>query len=173
MARMIPAAQQATPPLLFRMLGIGLTLMVAGAAVAAALGYAPLLEERDAASRTIGLVAAAGWIAASLVALLMLKPRVPERRPGQTVDQYWSTPATAAAAIRVWFVLEGACLLAAMGFLMTGEPLAAIAMGLGLPLFWGIGPNTFAKQRLHSCRSGAHATPVKSPGRRSLWPTSP
>ncbi len=45
----------------------------------------------------------------------------------------------------VWFLMEGAGMLAVVGYFVTGEPIAAIAAGLTIVAFWLCGPNVFAK----------------------------
>ncbi len=47
--------------------------------------------------------------------------------------------------VNVWFLLEGAGTLAAIGYYLTGQPLAAAATALLLMVFWTCGPNAFAK----------------------------
>jgi hypothetical protein len=79
------------------------------------------------------------------LALVIFKPRVPDRSPGQSVDEYWSTPEVVARIMPVWFLLEGAGTMAAVGYFFTGEPVSAIAMGATIVAFWLCGPNTFAK----------------------------
>jgi hypothetical protein len=79
------------------------------------------------------------------VALVFLKPRVPERRAQQAVEEYWSTPEVNQSVSRVWFLVEGASTLAVVGYLLTGELVVAIVMALGIVAFWFCGPNVFAK----------------------------
>ena len=81
----------------------------------------------------------------AVLALFVFKPQVPERSPGQSVEQYWSVPGVGAKVMSVWFLMEGAGMLAAVGYLITGEPIAAIAAGLTIVAFWLCGPNVFAK----------------------------
>ena len=64
----------------------------------------------------------------------------PDRSPGQSVDEYWSTPATVASIMTVWFLLEGAGTIAAVGYFFS-EP----ATGAAIVAFWLCGPNVFAK----------------------------
>jgi hypothetical protein len=82
----------------------------------------------------------------TVVALLLLKPRVPERHVAQSVDQYWSTSGVSAKVVNVWFLLDGAGMLALIGCLLTGELVAAIVATVAIFAFWFCGPNTFAKE---------------------------
>jgi hypothetical protein len=44
-----------------------------------------------------------------------------------------------------WFLLEGAGTMAAVGYFLTSEPVAAVAAGVLIGAFWWCGPNVFAK----------------------------
>ena len=138
------AASPVVLPLLHRFLGIGLMILAAVFLVLRFVGIAPLVPA-DEASPVI-----AWWMsgaAALLVAaaVLLLKPRVPERPLGQSIENYWSTPEVAARVTPVWFLMEGAGILAAVGYLMTGAPVAVTATGAAILAFWWCGPALFAK----------------------------
>ena len=136
------ATTTATVPVLHRFLGIGLVMM---ATVFVALGYvgiAPLLP-RGGASPVIAYAMSGVAVVLGVVALLFLKPRVPDRKPGQSVEQYWSAPEAGARVLPVWFLLEGAGMTSAIGYLLTGEPVALIVAVLAITAFWLCGPNTF------------------------------
>jgi hypothetical protein len=138
------ATRPATVPLLHRFLGIGLVMLAGTFLVLAYLGIAPLLPPTDGRPVIAYALAAAGVLPVAL-ALLVFKPRVPERRGGQPVEDYWSTPDVAAKALLVWFLMEGGAMLATIGFLLTGEPVSAIVMGVTVVAYWLCGPNVFAK----------------------------
>jgi hypothetical protein len=138
------ASPSATFPLLHRFLGIGLLAMAAVLAVLRSLGMAPPL---GAGAVTLAIAATISGIAVVLavVALFVLRPQVPDRAPGQMVEQYWSAPGVGTKVVSVWFLMEGAGMLAVVGYFLTGEPIAAIAAGLTIVAFWRCGPNVFAK----------------------------
>ena len=96
---------------------------------------------------TLAIAATTSGIAVVLavVALFVLRPQVPERAPGQPVEQYRSVPGVGTKIVSVWFLMEGAGMLAVVGYFLTGEPIAAIAAGLTIVAFWLCGPNVFAK----------------------------
>ena len=48
-------------------------------------------------------------------------------------------------AFLVWFLMEGAGMMAAVGYLLTGQPVSVVAMGVAIVAFWLSGPNAFAK----------------------------
>jgi hypothetical protein len=79
------------------------------------------------------------------IALLVFKPRVPERGPRQSVDEYWSAPDVTAKVFLVWFLMEGAGAISAVGYFLTGQPVAAAVMALAIVAFWLCGPSIFAK----------------------------
>jgi hypothetical protein len=131
--------------LLHRFLGIGVTTMAAIFVMLTYTGTAPLLPKGDDGAAMIAY-ALTGIVALLLtVAMVFLRPRVPERRLDQSVQAYWATIENASAALLVWFVLEGASILAAIGFLLTGHLAPAVAMLVGITVFWLNGPETFAR----------------------------
>ena len=138
------ATNTATAPLLHRFLGIGLVLVAAVFLVLRSLGIPHIAEASDGASIVAYGLAGTGAVLVA-VALLVFKPRVPDRQPGQSVEAYWKTPEVAAKAFRVWFLLEGGAMMAAIGYFMTGQPGAAAAMVAAVVVFWLFGPNVFAK----------------------------
>jgi hypothetical protein len=142
----MPGPQQmANVPMLHRFLAIGATLLFLMFLGLKAAGIAPLLREDPELTRTIGYVLT-GVVAILLaVALLVLKPRALERSPGQSVQQFWATTATAQKVLLVWFVLEGAATLASVGFALTAEPAVGVVAAIAIATFWMNGPGTFAK----------------------------
>jgi hypothetical protein len=77
------------------------------------------------------------------VARLFLKPRVPPRRMGLSVDDYWTQPGVVQRVFAVWFTLEGAAILTLVGYYMVGGSIAAVATSLAIIAFWLNGPRTF------------------------------
>lgn len=134
---------QASVPLLHRFLGIGLAIVGAVFIGLDILGQAPLLPP-DEVTRVIAYALSGVGVGLIAVALLILKPRVPPRQPGQSEADYWTTPHSSGRIMHVWFVIEGAGMLSGVGFLLTGEPAAAIAMGAAIAAFWMVGPSAFA-----------------------------
>ena len=131
-------------PLLHRLLGIGM-VAVAVAFVGIGLVLGPLLGEPDEASNLVGYAMGGFALLEGIVALMFMKPRVPERRPGQSVDAYWSDQNIASRVHTVWFMVVGAGILSTVGFALTGHLLPAITMCLAIVVFWMNGPNVFAK----------------------------
>jgi hypothetical protein len=136
------ATSAATAPLLHRFLGIGLVMLAAVFAMLGYLGIAPLLP-RNGVSPVIAYALSGIGVVLGAIALLFLKPRAPERKPGQSVEQYWSTRETGARVLPVWFLLEGAATTAAIGYLLTGEPVSLIVAALAIAAFWLCGPRVF------------------------------
>ncbi|HSC28413.1 MAG TPA: hypothetical protein VLD67_14135, partial [Vicinamibacterales bacterium] len=81
-----------------------------------------------------------------VVTLLFLKPRVPERQAGQSLEDYWARTDVREAVIRVWFLLEGAGVLAAVAFVLSRLPLAALVMLLAIAVHWVHGPARFGRR---------------------------
>jgi hypothetical protein len=129
-------------PLLHRFLGIGLVMVATVFVILGYVGIAPLLS-RDGVSAVIAYAMSGVGVVLGAVALLFLKPRAPDRKPGQSVEQYWSAPETRERVLPVWFLLEGAGTTAAMGYVLTGEPVSLIVAALVIAAFWLCGPNVF------------------------------
>lgn len=134
----------ATTPLLHRFLGIGLVTVSASLTVVKYLGLAPTLRHDDVTS-VIAYAFSGLAVVLAAVALVVFKPRVPERSPGQSVEEYWSTAEVGSKVLPVWFLLEGAGTIAAVGYFLSSEPMAAVATGVVIVVFWWCGPNVFAK----------------------------
>jgi hypothetical protein len=132
----------ATVPLLHRFLGIGLVMVATVFITLGYLGIAPLLP-REGGSVVIAYAMSGFAVVLGAVALLFLKPKAPERKTGQSVEQYWSAPETSARVLPVWFLLEGAGTTAAIGYLLTGEPVSLVVTALAITVFWLCGPSAF------------------------------
>lgn len=78
------------------------------------------------------------------VALLLLKPRVPVREARQPIEEYW-TSATS-AILPMWFVMEGAGLIAIVGYFLTGQTVAAAAIAISIGAFIWYGPKAFVHE---------------------------
>jgi hypothetical protein len=131
------------PHLLFTALGVGATAVAATLSALRLSGAAVVDIDADLAA-TVGYGSAAA--AASLIAAahLAMKRRVPARMLGQTPEQYWRTPATAQAALVFWALLEGAVMVATVGFFLTGLMPVAAVIAAALVIYWISGPSTLA-----------------------------
>src|SRR5688572_33348705 len=98
------ATAPATAPLLHRSLGTSLVLVAAVLLVLRYRGLAPTLPPD---SITLIAYTLSGFCAVLVaVALFVIKPRVPERRPHQSVEEYWSTRDVGTKVVLV-LVLDG------------------------------------------------------------------
>jgi hypothetical protein len=131
--------------LLHRFLGIGLLGLVAVQIALTYAGVVPLLD-REGSSSTIAYVLAGIGLAQIAASILALKPRVPERRSGQTVEQYWSTPEVVQAANLTWFLVEGAGVLNVVGFFLSGQLISLIVQATALVAFWLCRPAALANE---------------------------
>jgi hypothetical protein len=80
-------------------------------------------------------------------ALIVLKPRVPARSAGQTVEAYWADRDVMQKAILVWFIAEGSGVMAALSYFLGGGIAAAAMIVLAIAVFWMNGPTVFEEQR--------------------------
>lgn len=89
----------------------------------------------------VGLALAGCAVAVLGTAVTVLRARVPSRSPAQAPDAYWEDAGTRAAALVLWAVIEGAGLLAAVGYLVSGGmvPAAVFAAALGTIALLGPG----------------------------------
>ena len=94
-------------------------------AVNAIVGAVGLIPVPGVVFALIGLVQLA-------IAFAVLRQRVPSRRSGQTVDDYWSSDKVRTAALALWAVIEGGSLFAWVGYLLTRDPAPAVVGVLGL-----------------------------------------
>jgi hypothetical protein len=125
-------------PLLHRFLLTGLVVLTGVLALLRWQGIAPL---PPGDSEVIGYTFAALSIVLVLISLLLFKPRIPGRKPQQSIEQYWSAPEVTQSVLVMWFLMEGAGLLAAIGFFLSGEPAPIASLAIALVVFWLNGPN--------------------------------
>jgi hypothetical protein len=125
-----------------RFLGLGVTFVAVVFLGLRQMGMGPLLAEGES-TPAITWALKGGTILLAAIALLVLRPRVPRAQPGQTPTQFWATPANAQAAQLFWFVLEAACIIASIGFLMTGDRFLGATMVAMVFIFWLNGPARF------------------------------
>ena len=135
--------RQATLALLHRFLGLGVTFVAVVFFGLTLMGIGPLLTKDDESVATIGWAMKGATIVLTAVALLVLRPRIPKPQPGQTPAQFWATPANVQAAQLVWFILEAACILASIGFLLTGDSFLGALMIASVIIYWLNGPARF------------------------------
>jgi hypothetical protein len=67
-----------------------------------------------------------------VIAVGALRPKVPRRRPEQDSGAYWSDAGTRGSAIVLWAAIEGAGLVGAVGYFLTGGTAPAVAFALAL-----------------------------------------
>lgn len=129
------------PPVLHRSLLTG-QLILTGVMVVLRSGDMGAQLSGDNQMLGIGLAALSVVLVA--VALLLLKPRVPVREARQPVEQYWSS--VTRTILPMWFVMEGAGLLAIVGYFLTGQTVAAAAIAISIGTFIWYGPKAFVRE---------------------------
>ncbi|PYP30665.1 MAG: hypothetical protein DMD49_09900 [Gemmatimonadetes bacterium] len=105
----------------------GLTLCGATLYLVRRLSQPPPVGE----ARVLTLVLAVVSVGVLVIAVGMLRPRVPERRSEQNPEAYW-TDASRAAAIVLWTAIEGAGLVGAVGYFLTAAAAPTVAYALAL-----------------------------------------
>lgn len=120
-----------------RAIGILHGVLSVGAAVIAVVligleaARGPLLGD-DPQVGLIGSILGGIGLVAILVAVLVLKPRVPGQRGEQSAEQYWSEERSRTSALLVWVAAEGGSIVSVVGYLLSGALLPLIAAGIGL-----------------------------------------
>jgi FtsH-binding integral membrane protein len=94
-------------------------------------------------SPAVGIALAVAAASALVVAVTVVRPRVPEQAPEQTRDSYWEVATVRMTVIVLWAAVEGAGLLGAVGYILTGATAPAIALALGIVTLATLGPGRF------------------------------
>jgi hypothetical protein len=135
------ASAQANPALLHKLLGIGLVIL----ALAMVIARHSAGDSPDASPLPAYAIAGISLVMLG-AALMLLKPLVPRRHAGQTVAAYWTDPAVVPKALRVWFILEGAGVMASVSYFLGGGPYAAVVIAAATAAFWMNGPGIFENE---------------------------
>jgi len=139
-------AQPAMPAVLHRLLltmAIGLAVVFG---VLAAIGVAPLLPREDTRGADfVAYVFAAIQVVMLVVAVAVLVPRVPRRRPGQSVEVYWADTDSGPRLLMLWFLCESAATLGLVAFLLFGHPAPAIASVIAIVALVMLSPRRFVQ----------------------------
>lgn len=132
---------RSNPALLHKFLGAGLTIMAVAMVIARhSVGDSPQ-------GSNLAAYAIAGISAVMLAAAVMfMKPLVPRRHAGQTVAAYWTDRAAVPKALRVWFILEGAGVLASISYFLGGGAYAAVVIAAAVAAYWMNGPGVFENE---------------------------
>jgi len=86
----------------------------------------PLLGE--ASNLTLVAMALAGVsLVLTVVAVGLLRPRLPPRPASQTLQAYWEAPEQVRAALMLWVVIEQGGVVGLVGWLLTGSAAPAVA----------------------------------------------
>ena len=136
-----PQTSQGNPALLHKLLGVGLVIMAVAMIIARhSVGDSP-------AGSNFPAYAIAGVSAVMLgAALMFLKPLVPRRRGGQTVAAYWTDRGVVPKALLVWFILEGAGVMASISYFLGGGPYALVVIAAAVAAYWMNSPAVFERE---------------------------
>ena|SRR6266700_1101184 len=80
-------------------------------------------------------------------ATLGVRPRLPERQPGQAADAYWTPANTRLSAIFLWAGIEGAGLFSWVGYFLTGNLADAVTGVIALLVLYSCRPSTIEGER--------------------------
>ena len=96
-------------------------------------------------SPALGIALTVAAASALVVAVTVVRPRVPEQTPEQTPDMYWGDATVRMTVMVLWAAVEGAGLLGAVGYILTGATPPAIALVLGIVTLATLGPRRFER----------------------------
>ena len=113
-------------------------LVAAGGTLVLVRRLVPLPALGESRILAPALTTAAGLLLT--IAWLALRSRIPARRSEQSADAYWGVPSTRGSAIVLWGVVEGAGMIAAVGFFLTGGGATAAAFAIALGTLLLLGP---------------------------------
>ena len=91
----------------------------------------------------VGIALTVAAASALVVAVMVVRPRVPEQTPEQTPDTYWDDATVRMRVIVLWAAVEGAGMLGAVGYILTGATAPAIALVLVIVTLATLGPRRF------------------------------
>jgi hypothetical protein len=136
--------QPAPPALLHRALVIMTIGLATVVALLGATGVAPLLPaDESGTSSVIAYVFVVIQMVMLVVCVAVLVPRVPRRRPGQSLEVYWAHTDSGPRLLMVWFFCEGTAVLGLMAFMLVGHPAPAVASAIAMAALVGFGPRRF------------------------------
>jgi hypothetical protein len=92
------------------------------------------------APESVGNGLTAATLGLVVVATTVLRRRVPARDPQESADAIWAAAANRGPAIVLWAVTDGACLLALVGYFLTGALAPAVAAGIALVTLFAVRP---------------------------------
>lgn len=132
---------QASPALLHRFLGIGLVILAVAMVI---VRYAGGIDVAPADTLLPAYITSGVSFLMGVAALMFLKPLVPRRGAGKPLAAYWADAAVASKALRFWFILEGAGVMASVSYFLGGGAIAAALIVLTVAVYWINGPRVFA-----------------------------
>jgi hypothetical protein len=128
-------------PVLHRSLVTGLLILTGVMIVLKSGDMSPRLPDAGG-NQVLGYTLSALSFVLTAVALVFLRARVPARREREPVEEYWASAAR--TILPMWFVMEAAGLTAIVSYFLTGQTVAAVAIGISIAAFIWYGPKAFA-----------------------------
>jgi hypothetical protein len=134
----IPDPRRAARVMHTALLGGLLTISAVFLFLGFGLHVAPLIRDAKGAAM-IGYILAAAGLMPIIIAMLILRPKVPTRTSGQSDAGYWQ--GALGPALSVWVLCEGGGITAAVGALLTGlwAPMVTVAVAVTCLVLMGPG----------------------------------
>lgn len=127
-----------------------LHLILLGGGVIIALVFVVMVKVRgpilvpDSGTQVIAVSFAGIGLTAVAFAVLLLRPRIPGRASTEPLTAYWSIGAVRQRSLVLWIICENAGIVAALGYLLTGNLAALAVMGIALMALAWLGPARIA-----------------------------
>lgn len=138
-----PNTPAPNPSLLHAVLTGGYALVLGFAAFRIFGGFGPFLGAAESTG-VIGYVMAGAAIMTLVVGGVFLRGRLPPRAATQSAEDYWKATGNLQAAVLLWTVLEGGGMIAAVGWMMTGNLAAMAAALMALAALFLLTPGSLA-----------------------------
>jgi len=127
-----------------------LHLILLGGGVLVALVFVLMVKLRgpilvpDSGTEVIAFSFAGIGLTAVAFAVLLLRPRIPERGSSEQLSDYWRAGTARQRSLILWIICENAGIIAALGFLLTGHFAALAVLALALMALAWFGPARLA-----------------------------
>ena len=127
-----------------------LHLILLGSGVLVALVFHVMTRSRgpiltpDSATPVIAYAFAGIGLTIVAFAVLLVRPRIPERGSGEGLNEFWGHPAVRRNSMLLWVFCENGAIISATGYLLTGHLAAVVSMAIGLVALAWFGPARIA-----------------------------
>jgi len=95
-------------------------------------------------AEVFGMIFAVVALINILIGVVLFRPKIPKRQPDQSADDYW--PEAMGRAMMVWVFAEGGCIIASLGYLMSGTTVTWVVALTGIGILMWLRPGQLDRQ---------------------------